>query len=499
MLPAMDPATPGQPRAAPQVQQIQTLEFASAPEPAAYYATLLGRLDRRWLGTPAGRAVLLLVLVASLLIPSIQAARTIRKTDESLFRAGGTRQRTALGRWLPTAALLRESPPKENPYKYGHWFPTPPLVLISLVPFTKLSYVAAGAAWAGLKVIGFVAVMYYLLRTLGLAGMHVPAGVLIAAGIFSIRPIISDLQHGNLNIFVLMWIGLAWCAYVRGRDGPAGLWLALAIVTKVTPGLLLVYFAYQRRWRLCATCLLGLIGFVILLPGIYLGFDRNLEYLRSWFNMLAAPYVFHGWATIEIANQSLYGVLMRILSNTGMLSLEHMPAQQAMAAGMEDMARPATTLGALLRPAISLTGLAALAWFCRDRTSSRQGLRAWLELSLVLLAMLLMGERTWKHHATTLPIVFLAMWMTLACVPWSPRFRAWFAASLAIQLFLLVLGGEGLMGDDLADRLMDGGIFCWGLLLAAVQIAILLVRLRRREQPELGESRSTPLKIAPGR
>jgi len=435
---------------------------------------LLGRIDRRWLTKPAARVALAIALAAALIVPAVQATLTIRKVDKSLFRQAGERHRTALGRWLPTAALLSQPEPRANPYEYGHWFPTPPLVLMSLVPLTKLSYAAAGAVWAGMKLLGFVAVMAYLVRLLGGVGPPVPIGVLVMAAVFSIRPIISDLQHGNLNIFMMIWIGLAWGLYLRRRDFAAGLFLALAIVTKITPGLLLLYFAYKRQWRVCVGALAGLLVFVMVAPALYLGFATNLTYLRSWFDMLVAPYALHGWVTMEIANQSLYGVLLRILSNAGLLSIDHMSAEQAMAAGMEEMARPTTMPGGLIRPLITVAMLGSLAWLCRHRGRSRQDPAAWLELSLVLLAMLLMGERTWKHHATTLPIVFLTLWYVLTCFPWSDRFRAGFVTGLGIQVFLLVFGGEGLWGDVLADRLLDGGIFCWGLLLAALQTAILL-------------------------
>jgi len=292
---------------------------------------------------------------------------------------------------------------------------------------------------------------------------------------------VSDLQHANLNIFVMIWIALAWGLYLRGRDYWAGIFIALAITTKVTPGLLLVYFLYKRQWHVCLGALIGLVLFVMVLPGLYLGFGRNLQIMESWFNMQVVPFASGGWATLEIANQSLYSTLLRVLSSAHLLSIEHMPSDQALAAGMEEMARPVTAAGRMLRPAITLGLLASLAWLCRRRYPSRLDIRQLLEFSLVLLAMLLMGERTWKHHATTLPIVYLVFWYVLTCLPWSDRFRAGHVVGLAAQFFLLVAAGEGIMGDRLADMMLDGGFFCWGLLLCGVQTAIMLVALQRRE------------------
>ena len=453
----------------------------NAPASAHYRQTLLGRVDQKLLSTKAARIALLVLLGAALFVPAIQFVVRIQQTDKSLWRAGGERHRTALGRWLPTAKLLAEPQSGEDPYGFGHWFPTPPMVLISLVPFAKLGYVGAGIAWSVLKIAGLLLAMVLLLRGLGPREFPVPLGVIVAAGLFAIRPVISDPQHGNLNLFMLIWIAFAWALFVRGKDFPAGLFVALAIVTKITPALLLVYFAYKRRWRVCAGAIVGLLLVFVLIPGALLGSDQNHEYLASWFDMLIRPVLVDGYTTLDIANQSLGGVAVRLLSNAGIMSIEEMPVKQLMKAGMEDMARPATMLGRLLRPVLSLSSLALLAWLCRSRCKTRRDPRLLLELGLTLLAMLLLSERTWKHHATTLPIVYLAVWYALTCLHFSDKFRAWFVAGLIVQFALLVGSGGGILPDDLADHLLDGGVFCWGLLLCFVQTGVLLTAINRRE------------------
>lgn len=484
-----------------------------APQPSKadpYQKTLLGRFDQKFLALPHVRIALAMGLLAALIVPTVQFCKRIQEIDTSLFRTEGSRHRTALGRWLPTLELVFEGKDASNPYGYGHWFPTPPPVLLAAAPLAKLGYFGAGVAWSIAKLVGFFGAMAYFVSGLRTTGRAVPIGVLLVAAAFSIRPIISDIQHGNLNLFMLIWLALAWGCFVRGRDMAAGVFVALAIVTKVTPGLLLVYFLYKRQWRVVAATLVALAVLLLLLPGLAVGFDTNMQWLRTWFDMLARPYALEGFATIEIANQSLYGTLLRILGNAGILSIEHMPTQRALQAGMEDMARPATAIGRLLRPVISFSILLALAWLCRAKqvaasgcielpspakgaawgeggsshssspTRGRSNPALWLEFAVVLVAMLLMSERTWKHHATTLPLVFIAVWYVLVTIDWTDRFRAWFVGGLVVQLFLLVVGSEGLIGDDAAERLLDGGLFCWGLVLCGVQTGILLHKFRQR-------------------
>lgn len=449
-------------------------QTAWLPGADAYQHTLLSRIDDGFLGRRGGIILLYVILAAALLAPSIQTVWSIRKIDKSVYRDGGERRQTALGRWLPSASALADPVQKENPYGPGHWFPTPPIVLMSLIPLAKLGYTGAGAAWAALKIIGFLTAMGLLIRELNREGFGVPVGVLAMAGLFSWRPIVGDLQHGNLNVFMMIWLTLAWTFYLRKNDVFAGLFLALAIVTKVTPGLLLFYFLYKRAWRLCASAGVGLLLFVVVVPGLYLGFARNTELLRSWFEMLVAPYALHGYVTLEIENQALFGVLLRLLYNAGIVRIEHMPDAQAWLTGMEEMVRPVSSGVRLLRPAIGLGIVAGLAWLCRVRTRSRRDPRLLLEFAAVLLAMLLMSERTWKHHATTLPPVFLGVWWALTCLHRSDRFRALFVAGLVVQWALLIGGTEGFVGEEVADLLLDGGAFCWGLVLCLVQVGVLL-------------------------
>jgi len=449
----------------------------------AYGQTLLGWIDARFLCGRRARIGLAVLLAAALIVPSVQFVIEIQETKTSPYREGETRQATALGRWLPTAELIRQDPPAENPYGYGHWFPTPTFNLVCLAPLTYLGYGGAAVVWAALKVGGLVLAIGYLLRSLHRDGHAVPVGVLVMAAAFGIRPVISDIQHGNLNLFVVIYIALAWGLYLRGRHVAAGVVVALAIVAKITPALLLVYFLYKRAWWVCIGAGAGLILFVVVIPGAYLGFGQNIALLRDWFEMLVAPFVFEGYGSLNIDNQALFGVLMRLVRNVGLIELEAMPGEEALFAGMDDMFRPVGAVARLLRPAISVGMVGVLAWLTRPRHMTRGDIRQTLELGLILLAMLLLSERTWKHHATTLPLVYIGVWYVLTCVAWSAGFRAVCVGALAAQFGLLVCTSEGLIGDRQANMALDGGLFGWGLLLAFVQIAVMLRRLDRRAGP----------------
>ena len=65
-----------------------------------------------------------------------------------------------------------------------------------------------------------------------------------------------ELAHSKTNTYLLIFP--YWC-----------------VATKVTPALLLVYFLYKRAWRVLAGATIGLLVFVILIPSLLLGFERN--------------------------------------------------------------------------------------------------------------------------------------------------------------------------------------------------------------------------------
>ncbi len=468
-----------------------TAEAAAArvwpPDPQAYEQTLLGRIDRRWLDNVHVRRALAIGLLVVLVVPAVQFVDRIGRTEPTPWREGGQRHKTALGRWLPTAALLTRPEETTNPYGFGHWFPLPPFVLLTLAPLSKLGYTAAAVVWAAAKVGGFLAVMGFLLYALRRRGLTMPTGVLLMAAAFGLRPVIADLQHGNVNTFMLIWIAGCWAAWLLRRDTLAGVLLALAIVTKITPALLLVYFAWKRQWRLCLAAGVTLVLVFFVIPGLVLGFARNWHLLTSWFEMLIAPYALHGYVSLGIENQSLYGLIMRLGGISGTIPTDLMSLDEAMKAGMPFMGRPDALHWRLLRPAISLAFVLSLAWLCRTPGRQRIDIRLWLELALVLVAMLLLSERTWKHHGTTLVLVYLGVWYALTHVRWPDRTRALFVASLILQWVLLVGTSSGFVGSTIADFLLFLGMFTRGLLLCYVTSALMIAGIPRLATPPEAE------------
>ena len=114
-------------------------------------------------------------------------------------------------------------------------FPNPPIVPISMLPLMLLPSVVGGAMlWFALKAALAAASARACFRMVG-AGQGEVAGRAFspwAEGIvllLSLRPILSDLHHGNNNLIIMSLIVAALACWRRGWDARAGLGLGLAI------------------------------------------------------------------------------------------------------------------------------------------------------------------------------------------------------------------------------------------------------------------------------
>ena len=118
------------------------------------------------------------------------------------------------------------------------------------------------------------------------------------------------------------------------------------------------------------------------------------------------PYVESDVAGVQEINQSMVGVVMRILtkqvgSERYSVQLQHLHLFTL---------DPKMVVFWRLRAYCSVGLLGLLAWFCRTKTDRRDDPRLLGEFALVVLAMLFISERSWKHHYVTvlLPFTYLA-------------------------------------------------------------------------------------------
>ncbi len=154
-------------------------------------------------------------------------------------------ERSAFRRWRPQILQIEQGVDISARHNYPH----PPIMAVLLEPLERMPPLAGALVWFTLKVAMAVLSLIWVFRLVESDGSPFPAWAKVLVVLFSLKPIIDDLTHGNVNLFILFLMMAALTAYRQRRDLLAGGVLALAIACKITPGLFIPYLLWKRSWR----------------------------------------------------------------------------------------------------------------------------------------------------------------------------------------------------------------------------------------------------------
>jgi len=356
-------------------------------------------------------------------------------------------------------------------------YPNPPIMALLLMPLMQLPPVAASLTWFIVKSAMAILAIHWLFQMMESSGRPFPLIAKLAAILLALRPLVGDLTHGNINLFILFLVVAGLYAYYRQRDITAGILLALAIACKVTPALFVPYFLWKRAWWTLAGCFFGLILFFWIIPGLFFGQSTNARYLNSWINKMIVPYVLKGHVTPEHNNQSLPGLVYRLGSHAPSFSDDrdgYVPREYHNILDLDTRILSWSIKGCMVLFVI------LVAWSCRAPTQPRAGWQLLAEFSIVILGMLLFSERTWKHHCVTLLLPFTVLTYYLGTCQ-VERKRKWFLiGALVAVILLMTLTGTGIGLDRIGKLAQVYGAYVWAFLLL---IAAMVVMLRHQPAP----------------
>jgi hypothetical protein len=378
-------------------------------------------------------------------------------------------QRSAIVRWTPQLQQLEE----EDIYE-RFAYPNPPIMAILLWPLAEMTPLAAAMLWFYLKVGMTLLAMHWVFRLVERPDRPFPAWAKILAMLLSLRPIMGDLSHGNVNLFILFLVIAALYAFHQGRDLTAGIVLALAMCCKVTPALFVPYLLWKRAWRTLLGIALGLGLFLAVLPSVVLGPERNVRDLKSWFSVMVIPYARDGVVTSKHNNQSLPGLVYRLATESpSFISYEgekYVPTQFNNALSLSTETARWIIKGCMLAFALGVVLV------CRTALSERRGWRLAAEFSVVLLGMLFFSERTWKQHCVTMLLPFAVLSYYLAVVRTSRLIRVYLITTLVLVVALMSATSTGLLMRSAAKAAQVYGAYVWCFLLLTAALGVLLVR-----------------------
>lgn len=335
--------------------------------------------------------------------------------------------RSAFVRWRYQVIQLMED--GRNIYD-REMYPNPPVMPIALYPLMILPSVWGAVTFFLIKVGLALISGRMVVRMAREQNWPVPYWCLFAITVMSLRPILSDLQHGNINILIMFMVVMALDAWTRGRDWLGGAALGLAITCKVTPALFLPYFFYKRSWKLLIATGVAIFVFMFIVPVVVLGPDLANQCLGSWWHRIISPYVSGGVVGDLEINQSMVGVFNRLMV------LDETPGRYGSTLKLNIVDWNPKFVAGLLK-VLSIGWLGMMFLFCRTKTDRRNDPRLLGEFSLVVLTMLFVSERSWKHHYVTLllPLTYLTYRIFRPDI--AKRDKWIIGSSLGLSMFLI--------------------------------------------------------------
>jgi hypothetical protein len=209
----------------------------------------------------------------------------------------------------------------------------PPFFLVALAPLWRLPYNVAAYLWYLVGICSIAGCVYALKDAApGLGGVRPqsettqPDGsrnsreggnsgkgwAIWAVGLCVAGPyFVMNLHYGNAQLPVTALLFVSLYLAMLGKQTASAALLALSIAIKITPALVLPYFALKRQWKMLALTLAFVAG-ISLAPGAYYGFGKNIELLRTWFQHVIVSQEFH--EANGPVNLSLKGELSRYLT-----------------------------------------------------------------------------------------------------------------------------------------------------------------------------------------
>lgn len=152
---------------------------------------------------------------------------------------------------LPGDPAMPRRPRMLGPFRIDNYeYPPPFLLLPRALGLLAPDFPRFRLAWFGLNLgVAFLATLL-LARALGPeAGTR---ALLLAPFLWAAIPILNGLQKGNVQVLVIAISMIAMALLERRRDAAGGLLLAYATLSKLYPGMLLVYLLVRRQWRALA-------------------------------------------------------------------------------------------------------------------------------------------------------------------------------------------------------------------------------------------------------
>ncbi|HEX5732658.1 MAG TPA: glycosyltransferase family 87 protein [Blastocatellia bacterium] len=314
----------------------------------------------------------------------------------------------------------------------------PPFFLIALIPLWALPAKAAAYCWFLLSLLSIIASAIILNRIQPVYKNRIAVRAITALAVA--QYFVMVVHYGNAHLLAVFLLFAALYSFLKGKLPMAALLMALSITIKLTPILILPYFALKKQWRLLWLTGLFLIA-INLLPSLYFGFTKNAELLKTWYRHVVTDQEFHEMN--GPINLSLKGQLRRYLSEVDYNSRVDGDVNYR---SINFASLPQKTVDRIwIAIALIIYVLVLFLIWRASRQRNTNGDRpVALELGLMICLMLFVGPLTSKIYFIALlwPVFFLACLAFSSPSP-GPRFiRSVLILVAAANLILPLLPGS---------------------------------------------------------
>lgn len=363
------------------------------------------------------------------------------------------------------------------------------MTLLAWMPFE-----AAGYAWLALNVAATLATLSLLGRIVESPRGDWPVTQLLPFLLLAAYWA-REYRQNQVNNLTLLLIVAGFALWLRGRRASAGFWLGLAVLVKVTPLLLLVWFALKRQVRTVAVAVATVAFAGPASDLLIFGPSRTLDAYVNWVNHAVRDGSHAGLILAgrerDWRNQGLGAVLDRWLTPVSWAThFDNDPRLVKFDATPRyiNVADWPAAHVALLTNALLAASLLALLWLARRPADRLDPWRLRYEWALFTLAMLWFMPVMRQYHV---------IWATPALSLLGPGLRRfgprhpWSAAAL-LAVAAVVAAQFGLIKSWL--WVQAAGVTLASVLVLAlplVAMLILLDRQSRRSRAPAPQSRRT--------
>lgn len=299
----------------------------------------------------------------------------------------------------------------------------------------------AGGVWLALNLALLVALLRMMGRNLtGLPPQDWPVTQVLLV-VLLILFWSWEFRLNQINTLTLFLVVASFVLWQRGQASVAGFWLGLAVLLKVTPGLIVLWFALKRQWRVVLAAAATFLAAGPLSDVLAFGGRATVEIYQGWFQRALGAASHSGLIRqqreMDWRNQSLSAVASHWLHPTDFSTHFDNDPRMRYGGDVETINVVSLSRETIVRlvTAVVLISLGGLVWLGRRPARAMTTWELRLEWALFVAATLWFMPVMRRYHMIALTPLLAVL---AACVHHVGHRARWSQATIVCTGFVVV-------------------------------------------------------------